>query len=64
MKFRSNNCIAIHLKSLAKAEKFYSDVLGFKLKNKSKTIWNMIPDIFYNISINLLKPSHLFPPLI
>lgn len=35
MKFRSNNCIAIHLKNLNQAEKFYSDVLGFKLKKKS-----------------------------
>ncbi len=37
MKFRSNNCIAIHLTSLAKAERFYSDVLGFKLKSKTGT---------------------------
>lgn len=37
MKFRSNNCIAIHLPSLAKAERFYSDVLGFKLKSKTRT---------------------------
>jgi catechol 2,3-dioxygenase-like lactoylglutathione lyase family enzyme len=37
MKFRSNTCIAIHLKSLAKAERFYSDVLGFKLKSKTRT---------------------------
>jgi catechol-2,3-dioxygenase len=37
MKFRSNNCIAIHLTSLAKAERFYSDVLGFKLKSKTRT---------------------------
>jgi catechol-2,3-dioxygenase len=37
MRFRSNNCIAIHLKSLAKAERFYSDVLGFKLKSKTRT---------------------------
>lgn len=36
MKFLSNNCVAIHLKNLAKAEKFYSDILGFELKNKSK----------------------------
>lgn len=35
MKFRSNKCVAIHLKSLAKAEKFYSEVMGFKLKKKS-----------------------------
>lgn len=36
MKFRSNNCVAIHLKSLAKAEKFYSNIMGFKLNNKTK----------------------------
>jgi catechol-2,3-dioxygenase len=36
MKFRSNNCVAIHLPSLARAERFYSDVLGFKLKSKSR----------------------------
>lgn len=36
MRFRSNNCVAIHLRSLAKAERFYGDVLGFKLKSKSK----------------------------
>jgi catechol 2,3-dioxygenase-like lactoylglutathione lyase family enzyme len=35
MKFRSNRCIAIHLPSLAKAERFYSEVMGFKLKSKS-----------------------------
>lgn len=37
MKFRSNNCVAIHMRSLAKAERFYGDVLGFKLKAKSGT---------------------------
>jgi catechol 2,3-dioxygenase-like lactoylglutathione lyase family enzyme len=37
MRFRSNNCVAIHLKSLAKAERFYSDVMGFKLKSKTRT---------------------------
>jgi catechol 2,3-dioxygenase-like lactoylglutathione lyase family enzyme len=37
MKFRSNSCIAIHLRSLAKAERFYRDVLGFKLKSKTRT---------------------------
>jgi len=37
MRFKSNNCIAIHLRSLAKAERFYSDILGFKLKSKSRT---------------------------
>ncbi|HEY1794267.1 MAG TPA: VOC family protein [Opitutaceae bacterium] len=37
MKFRSNECIAIHLRSLAKAERFYSDVLGLRLRSKSRT---------------------------
>jgi catechol 2,3-dioxygenase-like lactoylglutathione lyase family enzyme len=37
MKFRSNNCVAIHLTSLAKAERFYSDVMGFKLRSKTRT---------------------------
>lgn len=36
MRFRSNNCVAIHLRSLAKAERFFGDVLGFKLKKKTK----------------------------
>jgi catechol 2,3-dioxygenase-like lactoylglutathione lyase family enzyme len=36
MRFRSNNCVAIHLRSLAKAERFYGDVLGFKLKGKTR----------------------------
>jgi len=36
MRFRSNNCVAIHLRSLAKAERFYGDVLGFKLRSKTK----------------------------
>ena len=35
MKFRSNNCVAIHLRDLKKAEKFYSGILGFKLLSKS-----------------------------
>lgn len=36
MQFSSNSCVAIHLKNLEDAEKFYSDVMGFKLKKKSK----------------------------
>lgn len=35
MKYRSNNCIAIHLTDLAKAEIFYSQTLGFQLKKKT-----------------------------
>jgi catechol 2,3-dioxygenase-like lactoylglutathione lyase family enzyme len=37
MKFRSNKCIAVHVRDLAKAEAFYAGVLGFKLKTKSKS---------------------------
>ena len=37
MRFESTNCIAIHLKSLAKAERFFSDILGFKLRSKTRT---------------------------
>jgi len=37
MRFRSNNCVAIHLRTLAKAEQFYSDVMGFKLKSKTRS---------------------------
>ena len=36
MKFRSNNCVAIHVKDLKKAEKFYSDVMAFTLLRKSR----------------------------
>jgi len=36
MRFRSNNCVAIHLRSLAKAERFYGHVLGFKLRTRKK----------------------------
>jgi len=37
MKFRSNRCVAIHLQDLKKAEVFYGGVLGFKLREKSRT---------------------------
>jgi catechol 2,3-dioxygenase-like lactoylglutathione lyase family enzyme len=37
MRFRSNNGVAIHLRTLAKAERFYSDVMGFRLKSKTRT---------------------------
>ena len=36
MKFRSNKCMAIHVANLAVAEKFYSQVMGFKLLAKTK----------------------------
>jgi catechol 2,3-dioxygenase-like lactoylglutathione lyase family enzyme len=35
MKFRSNNCVSVHLPDLRKAEAFYSGVLGFRLLAKS-----------------------------
>jgi catechol 2,3-dioxygenase-like lactoylglutathione lyase family enzyme len=37
MKFRSNNCMAVHLADLKKAEAFYSGVLGFRLLAKTAT---------------------------
>jgi catechol 2,3-dioxygenase-like lactoylglutathione lyase family enzyme len=37
MRFRSNTCVAVHLRSLAKAEHFYGDVLGFKLRKRTRT---------------------------
>ena len=35
MKFRSNNCVSVHLPDLRKAEAFYSGVLGFRLLAKT-----------------------------
>jgi catechol 2,3-dioxygenase-like lactoylglutathione lyase family enzyme len=35
MKFRSNNCVSVHVPDLRKAEAFYSGVLGFRLLLKS-----------------------------
>ena len=35
MKFRSNNCVAVHLPDLRKAEAFYSGVMGFRLLGKT-----------------------------
>lgn len=37
MKYRSNNCIAIHITDLDKAEKFYSEIMGFHLKKKTNS---------------------------
>lgn len=37
MKFRSNNCVRVHLPDLKKAEAFFSGVLGFRLTDKSTT---------------------------
>jgi catechol 2,3-dioxygenase-like lactoylglutathione lyase family enzyme len=37
MKFRSNQCVAIHVPNLAKAEQFYGGVLGFTLKSRTRT---------------------------
>ena len=33
-RFNSNKCVAIHVKDLKKPETFYSNVMGFKLKEK------------------------------
>ena len=37
MKFRSNNCVAIYLPDLKKAEAFYTGVMGFRLASKDPT---------------------------
>lgn len=37
MKFRSNNCVAVHLPDLRKAEAFYSGVMGFRLLAKTNS---------------------------
>lgn len=37
MKFRSNNCVAIFLPDLKKAEAFYSGVMNLRLASKSAT---------------------------
>jgi catechol 2,3-dioxygenase-like lactoylglutathione lyase family enzyme len=35
MKFRSNNCVAVYVPDLKKAETFYSSVMGFRLLEKT-----------------------------
>ncbi len=60
MKFRSNNCIAIHLPNLAKAERFYGGVLGFKLKSKSTTCLEYDTGRFL-LYIN--KAAKIHPPI-
>lgn len=37
MRFRSNNCVAVHLPDLRKAEAFYTGVMGFRLLSKTAT---------------------------
>lgn len=37
MRFKSNACVAVHLRSLAKAERFYSDIMGFRLRKKTRS---------------------------
>ncbi len=59
MRFRSNNCVAIHLKSLAKAERFYGDVLGFKLKSKTKDSLEFDTGV---IRLYVNKASKMQPP--
>jgi catechol 2,3-dioxygenase-like lactoylglutathione lyase family enzyme len=34
--FRSNNCVAIHLKDISAAENFYTNVMKFSLLTKSE----------------------------
>jgi catechol 2,3-dioxygenase-like lactoylglutathione lyase family enzyme len=63
MKFRSSNCVAIHLKSLAKAEHFYGDVLGFRLKRKTKAYLEFdtgVLRLFVNRSAKMQAPTPSF----
>jgi catechol 2,3-dioxygenase-like lactoylglutathione lyase family enzyme len=34
--FKSNNCVAIHLKDIAAAENFYTNVMKFRLLTRSE----------------------------
>lgn len=63
MRFRSNNCIAIHLRSLAKAERFYSDILGFRLKSKTRSTLEYDTGsfmLYINRSTNAQPPTPSF----
>jgi extradiol dioxygenase family protein len=35
--FRSNNCVAIHLEDISAAERFYTNVMKFRLLTRSET---------------------------
>jgi catechol 2,3-dioxygenase-like lactoylglutathione lyase family enzyme len=63
MRFRSNNCVAIHLRSLAKAERFYGHVLGFKLKSKKKDSLEFdtgVLPLYVNRSAKAQRPTPSF----
>jgi len=63
MRFRSNTCVAIHLKSLAKAEHFYGDVLGFRLIRKTKAFLEFDTGalrLFVNRSARVQAPTPSF----
>ena len=63
MRFRTNNCVAIHLKSLARAERFYGDVLGLKLRRKTKASLEFdtgVLRLFVNRSKKVQPPTPSF----
>lgn len=63
MRFRSNACVAVHLRSLAKAEHFYGDVLGFRLKKRTKTYLEYdtgVLRLFVNRSAKFQAPTPSF----
>ena len=60
MKFRSNNCVSVHLPDLRKAEAFYSGVMGFRLLAKSASILEYDTGRFL-LFINKAAESH--PPI-
>jgi catechol 2,3-dioxygenase-like lactoylglutathione lyase family enzyme len=60
VKFRSNQCVAIHLPNLAKAEQFYGGVLGFTLKSKSRTYLEFSTGTF---SLFINKSEKAQPPI-
>jgi catechol 2,3-dioxygenase-like lactoylglutathione lyase family enzyme len=63
MRFRSNNCIAVHVRSLSKAESFYGDVLGFRLRKKTKKYLEFdtgVLRLFVNLSAKVQRPTPSF----
>jgi catechol 2,3-dioxygenase-like lactoylglutathione lyase family enzyme len=63
MKFRSNNCVAVHLPDLKQAEAFYSGVLGFRLlaKTAAKLEYDTGRFLLYvNKGVNVAAPIPSF----
>ena len=60
MKFRSNNCVAIHVPDLKKAEAFYSGVMHFRLASKSP---NQLDYDTGKFSLSVHKSAKVRPPI-